>query len=415
MSFTNVQTVDRRTMKFTLAPLAHKYANALRRLIQTGVETIAFRADIDEQGKTGDVVVETNDTPMTNEMLAHRISMLPINIKDPLRFKAEDYEFHLNITNDSDAMLDVVAGDFEVFNVSGDEPVRQNTASFFPANPLTGDTSLIAVLKSKTFGQAKGESIRLKAKAALGTGRMHAAFIPVSQAAYANTPDTDPDRRRVVFEAWLAASKKQTMIDLEKDDAKKAALEAEFDTMQAARCFLKDEKGEPYSYDFTIESVGPLPAEYIVRRACEVGETMCMRYATLDTGELPEDVTITPAPTEMLGFDLDFVGHDHTLRSILSMFLVENHIEGDAEPKIQFASGDCFHPLRDRMVLRIGVEDGQELTARQAVAAAARGCAELFRSLGASWRSATEGAPKARRAFKVPGAGADQTVSVRKV
>ncbi len=418
MSFTNVQTVDRRTMKFTLAPLTYTYANALRRLILIGVETVAFRADMDEGGRTGDVVIESNDTPMTNEMLAHRMSMLPINIPEPLRFKPEEYEFRLNVQNDSDTILDVVAGNIEVFNISGDEPVRQNAAAFFPANPSTGDTALIAVLKSKTFGQAKGEAIKLRAKASLGTGRAHAAFIPVSQAAYAYTPDTDPERRRLVFEAWLSASKKQSPVDLEKDEAKRAALEKEFDTMQAARCYLKDEKGEPYSYDFTVESAGVLAVPYIVRRACEVGEAMCMRYVNMATGELPEDVTIQPAPTEMLGFDFEFKGHDHTLRSLLSTFLVENHVEGDAEPKIQYASGDVFHPLRDQMVLRIGVEDGQELTARQAVAAAARGCAEMFRALGASWAAATTGGADAgagprlpRRIPRAPG----QTVTITKI
>lgn len=392
MSFINLQTVDRRTMKFTLAPLTYTYANVLRRLILIGVETVSFRADMDEAGRTGDVVIEANDTPMTNEMLAHRMSMLPINVSDPLRFKSEEYEFRLNVQNDGDTMLDVVAGDLEVFNISGDEPVRQNTAAFFPANPLTGDTALIAVLKSKTFGQVKGEIIKLRAKASLGTGRAHAAFIPVSQASYAYTPDMDPERRRIVFDAWLASSKKQSPIDLEKDDAKRAALEKEFETMQAARCYLKDEKGEPYSYDFTVESAGVLSVPYIVRRACEVGEAMCMRYVNLATGALPEDVTIQPAPTEMLGFDFEFKGHDHTLRALLSTYLVENHIEGDAEPKIQYASGDVFHPLRDQMVLRIGVEDGQELTARQAVAGAARECAEMFRALGASWTAVTSGA-----------------------
>ena len=181
--------------------------------------------------------------------------------------------------------------------------------------------------------------------------------------------------------------------------------------MQAARCYLKDEKGEAYSYDFTVESAGVLAVPYIVTRACEVGEAMCMRYVNLATGALPEDVTIQPAPTEMLGFDFEFKGHDHTLRALLSTFLEENHVGGDAEPKIQYASGEVFHPLRDQMVLRIGVEDGQELTARQAVAAAARGCAEMFRALGASWINATSGAGGPRLPRRLPRAPGAVTVT----
>jgi DNA-directed RNA polymerase alpha subunit/DNA-directed RNA polymerase subunit L len=410
-TFTNLRRIDSRTIAFTLENITVTYANALRRLMTIGVETVAFNADIDHAGRTGDVVIEANDTPMTNEMLAHRISMIPIHVRDPQRFNPEEYEFRLNVVNDSDRSVDVVAGDFEVWRTTGDaEPVRVNTSEFFPANPKTGDTCLIAVLKSKSFGQAKGERITLRAKASLGTGRRHAAYIPTSQASYAYTPDTDPERRKAVFEAWLSSSKKQTLAALETDEAKRAALEREFNTMQVARCFLKNEKDEPYSFDFTVESAGVLDPVYIVRRACEIAEAMCARYSNLDTGDLPDDVTIQPANAEMFGFDFDFRGHDHTLRIMLSTFLVENHIEGDAEPKIAYASGDVYHPLRDVTMLRIGTDDGQEVTARQALAAAARGCAELYRSLRARWQEVTGaggGAGPSRRRPVVPaGAGA---------
>lgn len=107
MSFVNVQRPNERTATFTLRPLTVTYANTLRRLILTGVETVAFAADMDEKGRTGDVVVEANDTPMTNEMLAHRISMLPVAVKDPLSFKPDNYEFHLKVSNDSDRTLEI--------------------------------------------------------------------------------------------------------------------------------------------------------------------------------------------------------------------------------------------------------------------------------------------------------------------
>lgn len=393
VQFSNLKRVNDRTMTFTLSPLKHTYANTLIRAIISGVETVAFRADMDGAGRTGDVVIEKNDTPMTNEMLAHRISMLPVAVRDPLAFKPDEFDFRLKVQNDTDRTLDVVAGDIEVFQRRGDEeePVRVDPGRFFPANPKTGDTCLIAVLKPKRFGMEFGEAIRLRAKASIGTGRLHAAFIPTSQCTYTYTLDTNEERRAAVFNDWLDKSKKQSSIELDSDPAKKAAYMKEFETMQIARCFLRDEKGEPYSYDYTVESAGVLDVPYIVRRGCEIVEAMCSRYINIATGDLPEDVRITPADAEMLGFDFEFAEHDHTLRYLLTTYLVENHIEGDAEPKIQYASGDVRHPLRDVMMLRIGVEDGQEVTARAALAAAARGCAEMFRNLRVNWMTALEG------------------------
>ena len=43
------------------------------------------------------------------------------------------------------------------------------------------------------------------------------------------------------------------------------------------------------------------------------------------------------------------------------------------------------------MVLRIGVEDGEEATARIALATAAKGCVEMFQNLRTAW-SRTVGA-----------------------
>ena len=43
------------------------------------------------------------------------------------------------------------------------------------------------------------------------------------------------------------------------------------------------------------------------------------------------------------------------------------------------------------MVLRIGVEDGDEEKAKLAVAEAARGCAEMFRNYANDWFLSTQG------------------------
>ena len=60
------------------------------------------------------------------------------------------------------------------------------------------------------------------------------------------------------------------------------------------------------------------------------------------------------------------------------------------------------HPLRDEMLLRIGVEDGEEATARQALAEAAKGCVDMFQKLRAAWRVST-GAPVQKTIVAGPG------------
>lgn len=387
--FKSVEKPDNRTMKFTLTPFHVSYANTLRRVIVSGVETVAFRADMTDKGTTTDVSVTKNYTPMTNEMLADRVGLLPLNVRDPLSWDPDRYTFKIEAVNDTESIRDVVAADFQVHEnrADSDEPVPVPTEQFFPPNPLTKETALIAVLRGKLGVGSAAEAISLTAKATMGTGRQHARFIPVSQCSYEYTRDPNPDRIKEYFDKWLVQNKKVSPDSLQAGSEKLAALQREFNTMAIARCYKTDEKGEPNSFDFVIESIGVLGVPYIVDRACQVIEDMCNRYANTKAGQLPDELTILPAANRVVGFDFIFRGHDHTLGNLLQTWMVDNHINGDAEPKIKYAGYYLPHNLRDEMVLRIGVEDGQESTARAALAAASRACAAFFRLVRDEWRT----------------------------
>jgi DNA-directed RNA polymerase alpha subunit len=97
VSFENIHYEDKFTLKFQVKNTNVSYANTLRRLCMSHVPVVGFRADMTDQGTTTDVIVKTNSTPMTNEMLAHRIGLIPLAVKDPLAFKPENYKFILNI------------------------------------------------------------------------------------------------------------------------------------------------------------------------------------------------------------------------------------------------------------------------------------------------------------------------------
>jgi DNA-directed RNA polymerase subunit L len=410
---------DERTYQFTLSPIQVSYANTLRRLILTGVETIAFRSDMTSTGSTTDVEVKQNDTPMTNEMLADRIGLLPLCIPDPLQWKEDQYLFVLNATGNKDQMTHVTASDFIVKQlISADDSKEEHekkevvvqSAPFFPPNPRTGQTCLIATLP-RVVGSAP-QGIHIVAKATKGTGREHARFSPVSQCSYEYTLDTNSVRQEEMFTQWLTSAKK--IGALEKDSERYKELKREFNTMQIKRCFQINEKGEPYSFDFTIETVGCLSVPYIVKRACEVGENMCSRYVNLQQGDVPPEITISSSDSRIIGYDFLVRGHDHTLGNLLQTWLVENHIEGTAEPKITYAGYCVPHPLRDEMVLRIGVEDGEITTARKAFAEAAKGCVQLFQNLRQAWRTALLGPAQDMKQVVVSKAPAPKSAPVLK-
>jgi DNA-directed RNA polymerase subunit L/DNA-directed RNA polymerase alpha subunit len=437
MNFDNLRKLDERTYAFTLSPIHVSYANTLRRLMLTGVETIAFRSDMTSTGSTTDVVVKRNDTPMTNEMLADRIGLIPIHITEPLKWNSDKYRFTLKVAGNKDNTTYVKSEHFKIYELNtltggANNSIEQNsnsnsnsnsninssnnsnsnsnnsiesnsdinsiasirneeeirylpTEQFFPSNPITKDTCLIATLQPGSG--ATQQFIEIEAKATKGTGREHARFSPVSQCSYEYTPDENPQRIEEMFQSWLNIAKKAGGI--EKGSDRYNELRREFNTMQIKRCYKIDEKNEPYSFDFTVETAGVLSVPYIIERACEVGENMCSRYVNIHRGELPAEMSISSSDSRIIGYDFLIRGHDHTLGNLLQTWLVVNHIEGNVNPKITYAGYSVPHPLRDEMVLRIGVEDGEEATARQAFAEAAKGCVDMFQKLRASWRSAT--------------------------
>jgi DNA-directed RNA polymerase subunit L len=272
----------------------------------------------------------------------------------------------------------------------GLEPVQMDTDAFFPKDPLTKQTCLIATLAPGTG------RVKFTAKASMGTGRENARFQPTSQCSYVYTRDEDEATVDAHFSEWLEKAKKQSVADLESDEkgkSKLAAFRREYNTMEIAKVYLKDEKGEPYSYDFTIETVGPLKISYIVRRACDVGEAMMAKYTGIGSGALPDDkkLRIIPSRSRVLGFDFVMKEQDHTFGNMIQTYLEQNHIyEGEQKAgrpiKITYVGYEVPHPLRDEMVVRIGVATQAE--ALQAFAQACEGCAAIFRDMRTAWMKA---------------------------
>lgn len=391
--FKSVVQQSKLVLNFTVTPTDVAYANTLRRVILTEVETVGFRAEILENGATSDVSITKNSTPMSNEMLSHRIGLLPVHVSNPLEFNPAEYSFKLDVTNTSPDPLDVKAADIQVFKNRGPDtdPLQIPSTEFFHLDPISKDTALLAVLKGAIVNQ-ENERVTFTAKATVGTGRENARFNPVSQCAYKYTLDTSVERRKEFFNTWLQTHKKVDPATLESSLAKKGEFEREFATMEIDRCFLTNERGEPYSFDFVLESVGVLDPYYIVARAIQVIQMKLIKYASIDAGDLPESVSIRPADARMKGYDFLFKGEDHTLGNLLQTWMDANLLDAG---EITFIAYKVPHPLKDEMLLRVGVEDGKEVSARAAIVKAVRALTDMFKGWGVAWAASSGGSAAA--------------------
>jgi len=398
--FNDLQQDSATEIRFRLSPTHVTYANTLRRAMITEVETVAFAADIADNGSSGDVIITKNSTPMSNEMLAHRIGLLPIHVKNPLKWDPDQYTFKLDVVNDSTEPRDVVAADIQVLKNRGpdEDPLPVPSVEFFHPDPVTRDTTLLTVLKGRAVnpvagdahtGKQDSEALSFMAKAVVSTGRQNARFMPVtSRCAYGYTLDDSPERKKELFTKWLATNKKVSMTELEANSTRKGELEREFETMEVQRCFKVNDRGEPFSFDFVVESVGVLDPKYIVGRAIELLHKKLLMYGSIDSGDLPEGLKMRPADALMKGFDFIFQHEDHTLGNLLSTWMEQNEMDSE---EITYVGYKVPHPLRDEMLLRVGVESGRDTDARAAVAKAARALAQMFLDWSGQWAAVAGG------------------------
>ena len=375
--------------KFRLSPANTTIANTLRRQILVGVPSVGFRT---EPYEASEVEIMRNTTPLVNEMLAHRIGMIPITA-DPHTFDPARYTFVIDKENDGKAIIPIHASDFTVFEKDPANPLDEGrivpTNTFFPPDPLTGDTCLITILRPQWNPIAPHEHLTLKARAAISTGAENSRWSPVSQCSFENTLDENEERRSAMFTTWLATTKKINEPSTLGDE-RLAELRREYNTMEVQRCFLVNDAGEPYDFTFYIESVGTRSVPDCVRDGIQSCIDMLTKYQDVD-GVIPDNVAIQPGDARFPCVDFIFRGEGHTLGNLLQHYLVTQHVEGAEEPRITYAGYKVPHPLKAEMFVRVGVSneigdpEAEQQTARLAVAKVCRSLKAYFKEMLASW------------------------------
>jgi DNA-directed RNA polymerase subunit L len=176
----------------------------------------------------------------------------------------------------------------------------------------------------------------------------------------------------------------------DKDSEKYKAFWREFNTMEVNRVY-KVRNGEPYSYEFVVETVGTLDVRKIISQACDVGMSMMSRYGTIDSegfDAAANKMTIIPSRSRIEGFDFIMENQDHTFGNMLQTYLSDKHMADKVKEGLQpitYVGYEIPHQLRDEMVLRIGCE--KETEARTAFAQGCDGCYKIFQQLRAAFQA----------------------------
>ena len=386
------------TATFTLDKTSTTVANTLRRCILANKRSVGFRADLTNADDPG-ITIRKNTSVIFNEMLAHRLTLLPLGVVRIDDFDPSRYECVLKIRNDASAtgeIRHVTASDFRVLEKQADDSMQDigdvAAKAMFPADPITGQTSLIVSLRPQWSTEQPPEEIDLTAIPVIGTGRDHMGFCPVSQCAFENTLDTDPVRQEQFFTEWLLSFKKIADITAVPPEVI-AVHRKEWSNMAIQRCFIVNERGEPSSFRFTVESVGVRPVKDIVAEGIQSVIALVKPYASAETPLVDLGIKVQSTDSRMNGIDVLFDGQEHTLGNLLQTLITEIYLDNGApDAPISFVGYKIRHPLHRVMTLRFGFKaeagpDEMTAIARQAIVTAAEKAVTIFQGLASGWSS----------------------------
>lgn len=393
IKFTNLSAEGGNVITFDVHNLDLAVVNALRRTILSDIPNVCMQFNPYDPDKNR-VVVTRNTSAIHNEMLGHRMSMIPVCLTENEVFEVlsnpSKFRFTLNEKNITPQVINITTKSIVVYEngVKSNEAKRE---AIFPANPISKDNVLIVKLRPSPLNLKEGEEISLEASLAIGTAKSHACFCPVSICYFTNTCDQAKAER---------AFKENIKAENDSRSASKLAslteqeiyiMKQEFDCLESKRHFFTNDAGDPCQFTFFIESECRMRPQYLVMKAFMVLHDKVENLkVAVETG-VDDVITIHPFGNIPGLYQVNILHEGHTVGNLLQALLFNKYIRDvDASKRpIEFVGYHQPHPLEDYVFLKIKLStsdsSGGEGKLRQLLENALHWMSEALAALAIQW------------------------------
>jgi len=384
-------------LEFECANIHFSMANAIRRIMLANVQSVGFRS---EPYQNSDINIIENDTPLHNQIMAHRIAMIPINVPVPDKFNVDDYLFILKVINNTNIVKNITTEDFEIKQISTNKFLsKENVKAFFPPDAITGDYALITKLRPKYFVPFKTMSaevisdmnkefksnsdspmnLNIEAKASISSGSENSHYCPVACACYINT--VDPARAEIGLKEFIDKHNENAkLLNITPMDTE--ALKRRFDLTERSRYFYINDKEEPTVFTFKIESVGIIPPFIIFHRAINILKDKLNFFISNLINKNENVITIENSKQLINGYNIIIQNEDDTLGNIIQshfcLLYADYSLEKDKR-KLKFVGYKRPHPLENHIILTIqAYNDNLDILINDIIKS---GCSEIIMKL----------------------------------
>jgi len=280
---------------FELNKVPIPFVNGLRRILLAEIPTVVIR----------DVVIRTNTTQLNNEMLKHRVEMLPVNVHPSEVGVIRDTKLQVHFDPSPEADRLVTSDDFVVSGSTRKDVLLKDRDLGTP----------LLFLKLNVAGKHPEDGLHVDAT--LGVDDTGSSQVCV--ATFKN--HIDPERAKLDRDTYLMPEKGNQDPRI-------------FDNHLIQRSFEQDERGRPTRFDFTIESIGVVPARDLLKTALDV-------YSRKVTEFLKEPIAKTDDGMHVI----ESLAEGHTLGCLAQALILESGL-------VDFVSYDPGHPLVPKLTLR---------------------------------------------------------------
>lgn len=333
---------------FTMMNIDVCYVNAIRRTILSDIDVCCIEFDSNGyDDKSIDITVNTGR--LHNEILKHRLSCIPIYIKDEMneilsnsdlkpsdstmkRFCKENI-LEIDCHNNSDVSIYVTTKDFRIKNLLSGEYL--DSSQYFPPNILTNDYIDFSRLRPKISDTIPGEMLKLSAKFTISNANKSSTHNVVSICSYSNTLDEKKIKKK-----WTAIE-----LDLKAKELSEESIlfeKTNFHHLDANRCFIAN------SFDFKIQSISILSNEEIL--LLSTYKLLGKFLSFLDLIKTNNVTILISESTVPFSYDIQLYNEDYTFGKIMEYLLYHNFY---LTKLLSYCGFKKFHPHDTKCVIRV--------------------------------------------------------------
>lgn len=302
--------------------------NGIRRTILTDIPITGIIGETMTNGEEPTMNIIENTGALHNEIIQHRIGLIPICLKEE---EIEGYEddtikIELNIKNEGNKIENITTK--HIKGTRNNVPLTdKELAEIFPKNKVSHDHILITRLRTN-------EHLHFIANVVKRCGRDNASFNPVSLCnfSYIQNPKE--------------ADTKTNILDKE-------------------RCYFKNKYGDPIAFKFDIENINVnMASKYLVNKSIEiiVGKLNKLRENLIkQEQDAFNPIKINQFQDIENTFEFFIENEDDTIGNIIQSYVHNKYVREGQKFNNSIAciyiGYICPHPLKDLMIIRITLED----------------------------------------------------------